>query len=327
MKKKKIGIVGLGGISQRHAQCLRQSEQGELCAGVDVDAAKRLAFEEKWQCPTYGSVPEMLAADSLDGVILATPPAGRLGLLRPSLEAGCHVLCEKPLAHNLENAEAICELVKQYPKSHVHLGFCHRFAGAVNKARELIKRGEIGKVVWINIIFASNAPNMRNQWFTDPAISGGGITMDVACHSLDLFYFLAGRSADAEGFYRHSWPGRGEDSFSVAVRGSGGALGSILGSYLASTPRMAWEICGEEATLRYDYAEPLQLIRADGSSEALETAPAPSRFLTQCNAWIASMDGASTELATTDDGRFIAAIIDSLTKNNAPTPAAETAVS
>jgi len=318
MKKKKVGIVGLGSISQRHAQSLKQSDHGELSAGVDLDSAKRLAFEEKWQCPAYSSVQEMLAADSLDGVIISTPPAGRLELLRPLLEAGCHVLCEKPLAHTLEKSTAIRDLAQNYPNSRVHLGFCHRFAGAVAKARDVMEKGGIGKTVWIHIVFASNAPHMQNLWFTDPAISGGGVAMDVACHALDLFNFLAGRSLNADGLYRHSWTGRGEDSFTLALRSEDGALGSILGSYLASTPRMTWEICGEEATLRYDYSGPLQLISSNGKSEFFEVEPAPKRFLAQCNAWVASMDGQTTNLATLDDGHFIASVIDSLTERNAP---------
>lgn len=320
MKKKKIGIVGLGGISQIHSQSLMQSEHGKLIGGVDFSPDKRKEFEKKWQCPTYGSLPEMLAAHSLDGVILATPPIGREELMRPALEAGCHILCEKPLAHAFENAKSIHKLAKLHPASRVHLGFCHRFSDAVIKARSMIEEGSLGKVVWINIIFTGYAPVMKERWFTDPAISGGGVAIDGACHALDLFRFLGGGSMAADGFYRRSWPGRGEDTCTLALRGDNGTLGSVMCSYLTSISRYCWEICGEEATLRYDYFNPgteLWKIDHSGQSEKIETASANKRFLTQCNAWVATMNGANAPLATLEDGLFIASVIDSLNKHNA----------
>lgn len=129
-----------------------------------------------------------------------------------------------------------------------------------------------GSIVWMNVVFASNTPEMRNRRMTDPALSGGGTAKDNACHAIDLFRYLVGDPVEVNGFYRNEWLGRGEDSFVVALRGRQGALGSVLGSYVASTPRLLWEICGTDATLRFDYAgggDELWKTYPDGTLEML----------------------------------------------------------
>lgn len=315
MNKKKIGIIGIGGIGARHAASTQQSAGALLVAGVDSDRAKREAFAAAYGVPTYATAEELLAAVDVDGVIISTPPCHREALLRPLLEANRHVLCEKPLAHTLETAKVLLELGEQYGKEKIKIGFCHRFVGATLQARALIQSGEIGEVVWMNIVFASNTPEMQGRWMTDPSLSGGGAAMDNAGHALDLFRFVVGSDIEANGFYRNSWQGRGEDSFVMAVQESRGAVGSILGSYVASTPRLMWEICGTEATLRFDYAgagSEVVVISGNGSVKVLEVPSARDRFRAQIDAWAASMDGGESGLATLDDGYRISEMMDAI---------------
>lgn len=320
--RKRIAIVGLGGIGNRHAGSIVASQRGQLVAGVDCNSSTREAFAAKYDVPVYETAEALLAAQEIDGVIIATPPFQREAVLKPFLEAGCSILCEKPLAHTLESACRIRDLVRTLGRGSVHIGFCHRLLGAAQRARELLHDGSLGKIVWMNVVFASNTPDMRERWMTDPALSGGGAAMDNAGHAIDLFRYLVGDPLEVNGFYRNEWLGRGEDSFVVALRGREGALGSILGSYVASTPRLFWEICGTEATLRFDYAgggDELWKIYPDGTLEMLDVQPARDRFTTQINTWASAMEGQETGLATLEDGYRIAEMMDALMQQGQPT--------
>lgn len=320
---KRIAIIGLGGIGNRHALSMEKVEAAELVAGVDCDETKREAFASRYHVPVYDTAGEMFASVRPDGVILATPPSQREALIEEALEAGVSILSEKPLAHDLESAQRIREQVLSRPGAGFYLGFCHRFLGAASHAKEMIGQGELGRVVWMQVIFASNSPGMKQHWMTDRSFSGGGAAMDNAGHALDLFRYLLGGDIKVSGYLRNEWKERGDDSFVLSVQGEEGILGSILGSYVASTPRLYWEICGTDATLRFDYAQGgcrLEKISGNGTLETIEVAPAGERFAGQINAWVAAMEGEAASLASIEDGYRIAEIIDLLESSKEPVP-------
>lgn len=312
MNKKKIVIIGLGGIGQRHIQCVQESAGATLVAGVDPDISRQEVFRKEQGLPVFASVEELLRFDVPDGVIIATPPSARISILREVLPMGCHVLMEKPLAHTREHAQDIVELARQFPQAPVHVGFCHRFTGAAEVAKAQLEKGKIGDVVWMNINFSGNNPQMESRWMTDPALSGGGAAMDNACHAVDLFRFVIGESIQTKSFLRRSWVSRGDDSFLLAVQEESGVLGALQGSYLCSTPRLCWEICGSEATLRFNYAgegNRIEVIRADGMEESLVVSFARERFSRQFDAWLQSFEGKPSQLASLEDAFFVAEIM------------------
>lgn len=299
---KRIALIGAGGIATRHAQSIASSGDRATLAGiVEPDEARRVAFSQQWSCAAYPTLQQLCEQEALDAAIVATPPSTRLDILSVLLSRGIPALVEKPIAMDFETACQIQKLASGDRATLIVVGYCHRFLDAVQKTKELIEQGQIGDVIWMQTIFASFSPEMRERWFTDPAISGGGAAMDNACHALDLFSYLNGSIERLEGSYRHSWPGRGEESFSISARARNGALGAILGSYLSSLPRLVWEVCGTKATLRYEYGKhghALEKLNADGTTESLPVKPPGDRYGDQFAAWLNHLEGKHTALAT-----------------------------
>lgn len=315
MKPLRIAIIGLGGIGTRHAESILLNPEMALIAGVDISPAQREQFHQSRKLPVFESADELFANEQIDGVVISTPPVARLRPVLSALKAGCHILSEKPLAINLQEAAEIRKQKVLYPDIHFHVGYCHRFTGAALKARELIQSGALGEVIWVHIVFSSNTPHMRERWSSDPAISGGGAAMDNACHAIDLFQHLANSEISAKGWYRNSWPDRGEDSFSISMSSENRILGSLLGSYLSSTPRLFWEVCGSQGTLRFDYAgagDILHHIQPDGSVEQLPVISARQRFANQIQTWGKTIRGTRTEIATLEESYRISEIMEQL---------------
>lgn len=319
MNSSRIAIIGLGGIGARHAESILQNPEMTLVAGVDINPAQREQFEQTRQLPTFETAEALFSEKQVDAVVISTPPVARLEPIEAALKAGCHILSEKPLAIDLREATLIRDLQTQHPGSLFHVGYCHRFTGAAQKSRELIEAGSLGDVIWIHVVFSSNTPQMEDRWSTNPAVSGGGAAMDNACHAIDLFQYLANSEISARGFYRNSWPNRGEDSFSISLASKNQILGSVLGSYLSSTPRLFWEICGSKGTLRFDYAGPgdhLQCIHADGSVEQIPVLSSRQRFARQIEIWGQAIHGKATDLATLNDGYQVSTIMEQLKESS-----------
>lgn len=309
MNKKRIAVIGLGGIANSHIHFLQILETATLVAGVDCNPLKRIEFSEKHGLRAYGDIEALLEREELDGIIIATPPSQREAIVEKALQRSLAVLSEKPLADSEESARRIFALSELYPTSQLHVGYCHRFTGAAQEARKILHENGIGEPVWMQIAFSSNTPTMEQHWMTDPLISGGGAAMDNACHALDLFQFLLGPIENSSGLYRYGWKNRGEDSFAINAQTREGALGLFAGSYLCSAPRNTWEICGTKATLRYDYGsanDQLLQISSDASQELIAVSSPGKRFKDQLSAWISSMDGTSNDLATAKEGLEIA---------------------
>jgi predicted dehydrogenase len=164
----------------------------------------------------------------------------------------------------------------------------------------------------MQIVFSGNMPAMKDHWMTDPAVSGGGAAMDNACHALDLFQFILGGITSSSVEHRHSWEGRGEDSFAISAKSDQGALGVFLGSYLCSVPENRWEICGTEAVLSFNYdggGATLVKTSSDKQREEISVAAASTRFPSQMLSWLESIEGRQSDIATAEQALDIALVL------------------
>jgi len=186
----RIGIVGCGNIARAHI-----SGYGN-CAGIKIaavfdpvpDCARKMAGETGARAA--GSVKELIDRDKIDAVSICSPPSAHLDNCAPFLEAGVHVLCEKPLEVNAVRAAKLAALAKR-SNSLFMTAFCHRFHPPVIEARRLIREGVLGQPVLFRNIFGGWFA-LKGNHRMNRKLSGGGCLVDHACHSVDLFRFLAG---------------------------------------------------------------------------------------------------------------------------------------
>ena len=184
----RIGIVGLGGIGNHHADRLAAYD-AELAGGVDISGEARRKFGEKYSVPTYEDDEALYSV--ADAVLITTPNRFHEQYAVAALEAGCDVLLEKPLAHSLESAERIVEA------AHAAEGFCmvgfnNRFAAPVEVIKQYQAEGRFGEFSHIeaNYVRRRGIPG-RGSWFTSTEVAGGGSLIDIGVHAIDLaLYFL-----------------------------------------------------------------------------------------------------------------------------------------
>lgn len=192
MSKPRIGIAGGGAIANSHVEGLRNAGC-EVVACADPAEAPRTKMAEKYQLKTYASLAEMLKAEKLDAISVCAPNAFHSPLAVEGLNAGLHVLCEKPPATNLQGALAMRDAARKAGKT-LMMGFNQRFDSNAQQVDKLRKEGALGEVyhartVWIR---RRGIPGLGG-WFTTKKMAGGGPIYDIGIHLLDRAWFAIGR--------------------------------------------------------------------------------------------------------------------------------------
>jgi predicted dehydrogenase len=189
----RIALVGCGGMANWHAQVLQKIADAKVVALMDCNAAQTKAFREKYfpDAIEYGSYEAMLAkADALDAVVLVTPHTLHYPQAKAALEAGLHVLVEKPMVTNLEHAYDLWKTVKRTGKVFgisIQAPYTREF-GYLARERDA---GRLGRVQLISGWLAQDwMKNTRDTWRQDPALSGGGQMYDSGAHMLNAIMWL-----------------------------------------------------------------------------------------------------------------------------------------
>ncbi|GMA51976.1 oxidoreductase [Alicyclobacillus contaminans] len=190
----RVGIVGAGGIAQMvHIPNYRKcGDRVDIVAIADVVREKAKAVAESNGIPHhFTSVAEMLSAVALDAVSVCTPNKFHAEAVIAALEAGCHVMCEKPPAMSVAEAEAMARAAERAGK-YLTYGFHYRHTQEVEALKRFIDAGELGE------IYAATAIAMRRRgipgWgvFTNKELQGGGPLIDIGVHMLDTALYLMG---------------------------------------------------------------------------------------------------------------------------------------
>ncbi|MBR5060268.1 MAG: Gfo/Idh/MocA family oxidoreductase [Clostridia bacterium] len=194
MSKLKIGIVGNGGISQLHAQSYQAlSDRVEIYALCDVNKARALAMAERLGVPServFDNVYDMVRLPELDAVNVCTWNNSHSECTITALDAGKHVLCEKPMALNAEQAKAMKAAAVRNGK-HLQIGFVRRFGNDIEVLRNLAADGFFGEIYYAKVNY-TRRNGCPGGWFSDRSRSGGGPLIDLGVHVIDFSRYLMG---------------------------------------------------------------------------------------------------------------------------------------
>ncbi|MDV3104097.1 UDP-N-acetylglucosamine 3-dehydrogenase [Thermococcus waiotapuensis] len=181
----RVGVVGVGMMGQHHVRVyseLAKERKVELVGIADADLERAKELAKKYGTVPYGDYSE-LAREGLDAVDIAVPTSLHKDVALEFINHGTSVLIEKPIAETVENAEAIIEAAEEKGVT-LMVGHIERFNPAVLKLRELIDRGELGKVVTIS---AKRVGPMAER------IRDVGIIIDLGVHDIDVISYLFGQ--------------------------------------------------------------------------------------------------------------------------------------
>jgi predicted dehydrogenase len=197
--KTRIGVIGTGTIANVHATGLKGYPGGEIVAVFDVLGDRARAYAEKWDVPfVAGSLEELVKRDDVDAVIVCTPPFAHLEPTIKALEAGKHVLCEKPFALDPAEAERMVRTSEAVGRFLACASARNRVSAAQRKAHEMMQSGELGDVYhvrWSRWRFRGRPGHHifpESKWFLEMARAGGGAMMDIAVYQIDSVLWLLG---------------------------------------------------------------------------------------------------------------------------------------
>lgn len=192
MEKKKIGVVGLGSISNHHLNAYKNNPACEIYALCDVNEQRAKEKAEKYgAAKVYTDFKAMCNDADVDAVSICTWNNTHAELSIAALEAGKHVLVEKPLCKTVEEALKIQQAVERTGKL-LQVGFVRRFGTNAQIAKTFIDGGDLGEIYYAK---ASCLRRLGNPggWFADKERSGGGPLIDLGVHVIDLCWYLMGK--------------------------------------------------------------------------------------------------------------------------------------
>ena len=198
----RVGVISCSNMAKGHMRGVIRHPQAELVAICDTDVPKLnytgglFGIDRR-----YEDYKELLAQPDIDAVIIVTPDRLHKDMAIEALEAGKHVLCEKPLALTREDCVDIANAVKKSDKKFMVGQIC-RYTPAFKAAKEIIDRGEIGELMFVESEYAHDYENILKpgNWRWDPlrnGVVGGG------CHAVDLLRWVAGDPEEVQAYSNH----------------------------------------------------------------------------------------------------------------------------
>lgn len=232
MKTYKIGIVGPGKVAKLHAEAVSEISNATLEGVCSRSMDRALAFGTEYGAAPFTDVKMMVRDKGLDLVIICTPHPNHLQPVLESLEAGAHVIVEKPLASSLQDCDEMIEAARNAGRR-IGVISQRRFYPPVLRVKKAMDDGKIGKPVLVTVQMYGwrdrayyDADPWRGKWKQE----GGGVLVNQAPHQLDLFCWLMGPIEEVYGHWanlNHPYI-EVEDTAMAIVRFKSGAVGNIV---------------------------------------------------------------------------------------------------
>lgn len=180
----RLGFLGLGWIGQHRMEAVLAEQAGIVSAVADPSPEVQQQVRERVPgAALVNTLDELLALD-LDGIVIATPSALHAQQAMAALERGLAVFCQKPLARTAQETAAIVAAARQADRL-LACDLSYRYTDAMRRVRNCVVEGELGEVYAADLVF-HNAYGPDKPWFRDMALAGGGCTIDLGIHLVDL---------------------------------------------------------------------------------------------------------------------------------------------
>jgi predicted dehydrogenase len=190
----RLGVIGCGRVFERfHLPALLGTRSVALAAACDPDPARLAWTSALAESPRRCVSPrDLLTSHSLDAVLVLTPPATHAELCIQALEAGCHVLVEKPMALGVHEGALMAEAARRAGRV-LQVGFTRRFREPYRRLRNLLRQIEVSRLraARFELAFSTAGWQAHTDFLGDPS-RGGGVVDDVLAHQVDLVSWLFG---------------------------------------------------------------------------------------------------------------------------------------
>ncbi len=260
MSTLRVGVIGCGSIARkRHLPEYEGNEQVEIVAVCDLIPERAEETAQQYAAKSYTDYKELLKDHTIEAVSVCLPNYLHAPVTIAALEAGKHVLCEKPMATSKEEAEAMNKAAQESSKT-LMIAHNQRFVASHVKAKQLIDSGEIGKIYSFRTTFGHPGPERwsidgRNSWFFDKEKAFIGAMGDLGVHKTDLMRYLLGEITEVGSFIDTSAKENTDvdDNAVCILKTENGVIGTLAASWsYVSGGDNSTVIYGEKGILRLE---------------------------------------------------------------------------
>ncbi|MDY7080490.1 MAG: bi-domain-containing oxidoreductase [Chloroflexota bacterium] len=240
-EKLRVGLIGCGEIAVQSARGAHEAPNASLAIAMDVNEKVAKDMAECYNIPYTVDVEELLESDDVDAVLISVPHHLHAPLTIQAARQGKHIMVEKPIATNIEDADQMIAACRQAGVK-LSVIYCQRYWSHVQKAKKLIDQGALGDILGSELAFQLDKPpsywtggysgRVTTDWRLSKEKSGGGLLIFNIVHYLDMFRYLTGLEVTrVYGEYGTlDTPIETEDTLSVTLRYSNRAIGNIIAS-------------------------------------------------------------------------------------------------
>lgn len=308
----KVGVIGCGKIGDvGHLTGYKDCPNTQVVAVSDINEKAAKAMAEKYQVPHYFTdYKEMLAMKEIDAISVAVPNFLHAEMTIAACNAGKHVLCEKPMATTLEEAQLMIDAAQ---RNNVILEICmaYRYTTQAQAAKKIFDSGMLGKINSVVAVFGSPGPEFwspEGQWFFNKKLAMGGAMADLGIHLIDVVRYLVGSDVSKVcGFTAtHEKKADVDDSGACSLLFKNGTLGTLFSSWTYKPGGMYITFFCEKGTLYFGrnprYDKPLVVELVDPPSTLIPELPAMPESGTRYQHFIHCIESGQSPMTNGTEG-------------------------
>ncbi|MFC5701923.1 Gfo/Idh/MocA family protein [Cohnella faecalis] len=265
----RVGVIGCGSIARhRHLPELSANPNVKLVAVCDVNERTANEMAEKFNTRAHTDYKELINADDIDAILVLATNVTHASMSIEALQAGKHVLCEKPLALSVEEATRMIQTAEETGK-YLMIGHNQRLVPTHIRAKEILKSGKLGKIHSFKTVFGHRgceywAVEKEATWFFDKKFAGLGCSADLGIHKADLIrWLLEEEFAEVSSFVETQGKRNVngdmisvDDNMVALLKSRSGIIGTLTSSWTYATEDNGTTIYGEKGIMRiFDHAE------------------------------------------------------------------------
>ncbi len=253
----RIGLVGAGMMGSTHSKAYQQVEGARVVAICDNVQQRAATLADRLGAAVYSSVSEMLERIEIDAIDICIPTPQHREVVELAASKGKHILCEKPIASSIEDAEAMIDICERNRVT-LMVGHVTRFFPDYQTARKQVKSGEIGSPAVVRLIRSGAFP--ERGWYSDYAQSGGPL-LDLAIHDFDYLLWTIG---SVKRVFSRQYTSHKQVHALTLLRLENGTMAHVETSwaYPKGSPfQVALEIAGTEGLLEFNRSDATNVIQ------------------------------------------------------------------
>jgi predicted dehydrogenase len=335
----KIGVIGAGAIADDHCINLQKHKEVELVAVADLSEERREKVKTTYKmAAAYENWEDLVRSADVDAVVVALPNALHAPVAVAALNAGKHVLLEKPFAMNYGEAKQAVDAAKKKKKV-LMVGMNHRYNIEAQSLRAIIDRKELGEIYNARTTWYRRAGSPKfGTWFVNKKLAGGGCMLDIGVHALDVTLYLMDNwepvavSGKTYGKFGHRGLGEGGwgkserdaktkfdvDDFATGfIKFRNDATVALAISWIAhqeNPNKFTIEFCGTEAGGSYSPFRIFRPGKVAGEYEVVtpQNVQIPHKYQSRQINWVDAILGTDKPLCTMEQALVVQKILDAI---------------